>query len=178
MKYTYPMGTSGMFAGAPQSATHVLRHKVTCELIWAENFDYMCLAQYVDGHRPPFKILNPTMFDIIAERCLVIEWDGMGLPPVGIECEVLFTSGGSLFEKAKILYSDNNVVIGRWLSGDRCGVLFDYKYILSDYRPARSLEKTEREKAITDISEFIVTFQSSFTVAAALYDAGYRKCKN
>jgi hypothetical protein len=102
MKYEYLKGSEKDFEGAPEWATHVIEHKEGNQRAFAEKFDYMCRAVYAaDAELYPDSktvIANPTMWIVIADRELVdveftgkTPWDGVGLPPVGCECE--FTLG-------------------------------------------------------------------------------------
>lgn len=101
MKYEYLKGSEKDFEGAPEWATHVIEHKEGNQRAFAEKFDYMCRAVYAADAEfyPDSKtvIANPTMWIVIADRGLVdVEvtgkksWNGVGLPPVGYECEFTF----------------------------------------------------------------------------------------
>lgn len=115
----------------------------------------------------------PSDWTIISERRPITEqvWDVSTPPPVGIECEVLFTSEGSVFERARILHVGDDGVVGRWLTGDSAGGLFDYMYIPHDYRPIRPPEDVARDEAITSLYNTYMDIERSDCVAQGIYDA-------
>lgn len=119
----------------------------------------------------------------------VVEWDGVGLPPVGVKVEVILEDDGLLPKSLE-----------GWKKGDiveciahfsACGVevspvffnksLFLYSSLRSDcYRPIRTAEQLaaeEREMAVQGMCEYGVDAgdDTIYLTASALYDAGYRK---
>ena|SRR5690554_4147267 len=101
------------------------------------------------------------------------EWNGEGLPPVGIECEVLWRGNWVVCEvlahrkNFAVVYLPNEVTAGLARIGD-C-------------RPIRTPEQIaaqERERALDDIYRILRTVDrpgNKADMAEALYDAGYRK---
>lgn len=135
-------------------------------------------AKYINAKYPEMvKIASTTAPDsdevIIAERRPITEpvWDVSTPPPVGIECEVLFTSEGSVFERARILHAGDDGIVGRWLTGDSAGGLFDYMYIPHDYRPIRSPEDVARDEAKAAIAELCRSSASNGHSADLIYEA-------
>lgn len=110
----------------------------------------------------------------------VSPWNGEGLPPVGTVCKLrTVRTPDCTFEgwgKAEILYSSRNVVVWRW-HGHKIEFCADWEGV--EFHPIRTPEQIaaeEREKAIdvmvADIGGYL---NHSHTLAAILYDAGYRK---
>ncbi|ENK7136028.1 hypothetical protein AB3Y72_001515 [Enterobacter roggenkampii] len=91
MDLTHPKCDWSDFPDAPDWAVCVINngaHSAFCEA-----FDYMARAQWLGGRE--FRVANPTAFTVIASRNEPgkPEWDGEGLPPVGIEAEVSVDGG-------------------------------------------------------------------------------------
>ncbi|HBO9158193.1 TPA: hypothetical protein L5W43_004481 [Pseudomonas aeruginosa] len=127
-----------------------------------------------------------TSCDVSAEREATFEarpkeaWDGQGLPPVGIEAEVIWDGADIAYFRAKILAHDEDRVVFRWCEGESKGQYGSYAVlnfgILPTFRPLRTPEQSaaeEREKAIEEMcfAEETLTVKQ----AKALYDAGYRR---
>lgn len=96
-------------------------------------------------------------------------WDGTGLPPVGVECEILFTDDGFYhwYDFKLIFIGDIHAVA---IVGDE-----ETSYTIErlnsssvQFRPLR----TEAERAI---DEMVRLSGVSIGAAKILYDAGYRK---
>ncbi|ENC9802804.1 hypothetical protein ABLG07_005180 [Pseudomonas aeruginosa] len=124
--------------------------------------------------------------DVSAEREATFEarpqeaWDGQGLPPVGIEAEVIWDSTDFAYYRAKILAHDEDRVVFRWCEGDSkgqygsCAVLnFGILPTFRPLRPPEQIAAEEREKAIEEMcfAEETLTVKQ----AKALYEAGYRR---
>jgi len=120
-----------------------------------------------------------------ASENAVPEWNGEGLPPAGIECEVM---GGGLpstafdWEHCTILLINEgadgkNQVCTRDFRGDLAIYYPDVDPVY--FRPIRTPEQIaaeEREAAIKDMAEFLMTISfDDWVTARELYDAGYRK---
>ncbi|MCH0754229.1 hypothetical protein [Pseudomonas aeruginosa] len=109
-------------------------------------------------------------------------WDGQGLPPVGIEAEVIWDSTDVAYFRAKILAHDEGRVVFRWCEGKRKGQYGSYAVmnfgILPTFRPPRTPEQIaaeEREKAVGDMAMSIQGVPYQYPTLYALFDAGYRR---
>lgn len=179
MKYTYPKGSEIDFYDAPEWALfrtrshyfegfsnglrwasyHPVSKQITLTGAWEGNTLDSCYNHHEDS--------------VIAERRPIV-WDGTGLPPVGTECLYMGT-------RVEIIgnFKNNAAMTAAFINCD--GDMKTVKQaIASCFAPIRSpqdMARIERNETITSISEFIVPYQSPMDVAAALYDAGYRKCK-
>lgn len=102
-----------------------------------------------------------------------VEWDGVGLPPVGCECEALYdeSDDGDMYFKAKIIAHDNGYVIGRWLGGNPEHTLFEYTESNRDYRPLRTEADKKRDAAKKAISE--LRDRDGYKLAACMIDPIY-----
>lgn len=102
-----------------------------------------------------------------------------GLPPAGVECEVVFDNQSQpvkVWNKAKIIAHDGDQIIGRWLEGKKESEVFDYQKFAKSFRPIQSdLDKAIEEMLqvcrCVDFKEEQVAIQYCY----ALYDAGYLK---
>ena len=130
-----------------------------------------------------------SLTDIIAYRLSKPEaaeapaWNGEGLPPVGVECEWRDEHGR--YNAGKIVYSSEWVIVFR----DGCldvEIALDSKFNPEGcvFRPIRSPEEYEREKAIDEmVSLFVSHYENPkgsegyINIATSIYDAGYRKVK-
>lgn len=96
MKYEYLKGSEKDFEGAPDWCTHISKIKSDGGLLAWEQADASKkgnLYQWCNGVTSECVYeQGGTQFDIIAERQPITEpsWDGVGLPPVGCECEFTF----------------------------------------------------------------------------------------
>ena len=110
-----------------------------------------------------------------------VEWDGVGLPPVG--AKVITNYEHSCYESAQqahnkeavIVAHANNVAIFEYYHN---GCKFYHGFYSGYFKPSKS----ERDKAIEEIGEKILGIELIFLtgnhaklVATAIYDAGYRK---
>ena len=133
---------------------------------------------YADGDwiavfRPSFHGYEP----IKAEP----EWTGEGLPPVGIECEVLWDSLTPSYQTCKIIGHDEGRAIFRYTSGPQKGgygsdtVGAIGRLISKTFRPIRNPEQIAAEKRDAAIKEMQRLVGSCKTFPfAELYDYGYR----
>ncbi|HFH4112901.1 TPA: hypothetical protein ACGJ6O_003071 [Pseudomonas aeruginosa] len=126
--------------------------------------------------------------DVSAEREATFEarpqeaWDGQGLPPVGIEAEVIWDGADIAYFRAKILAHDEDRVVFRWCEGESKGQYGSYAVlnfgILPTFRPLRTPEQSaaeEREKAVGDMAMSIQGVPYQYPTLYALFDAGYRR---
>lgn len=108
--------------------------------------------------------------------------DGQGLPPVGIEAEVIWDGADIAYFRAKILAHDEDRVVFRWCEGESKGQYGSYAVLkfgsLPAFRPLRTPEQIaaeEREKAVGDMAMSIQGVPYQYPTLYALYDAGYRR---
>ncbi|HFQ7428301.1 TPA: hypothetical protein ACHSVW_005954 [Pseudomonas aeruginosa] len=139
------------------------------------------------------QIIDPTVFDesmqnLIARPAEPATWDGQGLPPVGIEAEIIWDSTDVAYYRAKILAHDEDRVVFRWCEGESKGQYGSYAVlnfgILPTFRPPRTPEQIaaeEREKAIDAMLDLDPPHESGFGMTSRrqfceiLFDAGYRR---
>ena len=110
----------------------------------------------------------------------VVEWDGVGLPPVGTVCQYQ-NSLGSWFKVEITAIAKKGIC---FIQPDLDGENYACK-VSSKFRPIRTAEQVAAEKRIKEISEMravVVAASKSkrasiaeCTATVALYDAGYRK---
>lgn len=140
-------------------------------------------------------VLLPAMFERdrkeLVERPSSPAWNGEGLPPVGVVCEAIYNSHGAEYHKAKILAHDDGTIVFRWIDGDSCGLIAEYKDECPEvrgyawFRPIRTPEQIaaeERETAVDALCyEIIMHYgypkgaEQYRLLAEKLHDAGYRK---
>lgn len=114
-------------------------------------------------------------------------WNGEGLPPVGLDVEVLWSSANNTYVTGKVLAHDEDRAVFRFTSGERKG---DYQSDtchfsvgvnqLPNFRPIRTPEqiaKAERRKDCDKMHGMYLDLPESniSDFVEALYDAGYRK---
>lgn len=103
------------------------------------------------------------------------EWDGVGLPPVGVSCERRFPDvRGSSWNGCIILAHGARRIFVR----DNCGDEWAPNIDEVEFRPFRTPEQIaadERESAINGMLTHDALGGSRRGLAEALYDAGYRK---
>ena len=131
----------------------------------------MWFTTVADNHRRDYQLEKPDY-----EHCVVTReqyeatgWDGVGLPPVGVECEVLFTHDDfPEWYTFKIVFIGDVHTVA--IVGDE-----EISYAIErlndssvQFRPLR----TEAERAI---DEMVRLSGVSIGAAKILYDAGYRK---
>ncbi|HBP1684324.1 hypothetical protein [Pseudomonas aeruginosa] len=117
-------------------------------------------------------------------------WGGQGLPPVGIEAEVIWDSTDVAYYRAKILAHDEDRVVFRWCEGESKGQYGSYAVmnfgILPTFRPPCTPEQIaadEREKAVQEMlaldeyphGQDRGGMMSRADFCRVLYDAGYRR---
>lgn len=117
------------------------------------------------------------------------EWNGEGLPPVGIDCE--YRVGNGPWFKCNIRYittpyHDNPVEVVMFpphLKGEQVGVVGNDSGEIS-FRPIRTPEQTkaeERQKAIAEMAEHMAGYKNvedpnekMLSLSTYLHDHGYR----
>lgn len=90
-------------------------------------------------------------------------WDGVGLPPIGVECEYQYKVHGSEWCSFECVAVDGNAAFG-WSNNTPTALQLN----THNFRPLR----TEAERAI---DEMVRLSGVSIGAAKILYDAGYRK---
>ncbi|MCO3341477.1 hypothetical protein FA197_11560 [Pseudomonas aeruginosa] len=129
--------------------------------------------------------------DVSAEREATFEarpqeaWDGQGLPPVGIEAEIIWDSTDVAYYRAKILAHDEDRVVFRWCEGESKGQYGSYAVlnfgILPTFRPIRTPEQIASEERSKECDRIFFILSNvkregnRSDMAEALYDAGYRR---
>ena len=93
-------------------------------------------------------------------------WDGSGLPPVGVECEVCTAQR---WVAAKILYIDGRHCIA--IGADQSGASTHYKTQKTQFRPI----KTEKERVVEWAMDAANFGENMRRGIEALYDAGALK---
>lgn len=157
--------------GWPEGAVYVVQSLIDGELyfydrrydgngaMWNLRRKYkFCKASDI-GMDDATGLLTPT---ITREQYEATGWDGPGLPPVGVECEMQDAVGE--FIPVDIIANHDGFAFG-W-NYDRHAVYFSDKRC--EFRPLR----TEAERAI---DEMVQLSGVSIGAAKILYDAGYRK---
>jgi len=173
MKYEIIKGSEKDFEGAPDEALFVLQCFST--------IDYSVdMKATIDGQS-----LTPDCSQyIIAERRPITEpvWDGEGLPPVGVECELKSEEYADFdWVKVRIVFEHNGELIAIVNMPDE--PIHDRMskhsagYDAAKFRPIRSPEDVARDEAIDDMAGIIEYRRgcSPKSLAGWLYDAGYRK---
>ena len=94
-------------------------------------------------------------------------WDGTGLPPVGMHCEIVDPDGALMYGKGEsgevVAHVEDTAVI-RMSYGLGC---FEARCL----RPARSEAGKKRDAAISAIDATCLLVRNDSTTAAAIYDA-------
>lgn len=100
MKYEYLKGSEKDFEGAPEWATYLAELAKNKSIAWVSSDDNKYKYKFdstnsQSGMSFEGKFINfmwEDRIEIIAERRKITEpsWDGVGLPPVGCECEFTF----------------------------------------------------------------------------------------
>lgn len=103
------------------------------------------------------------------------EWDGEGLPPVGVEIEYIFTKVNyrTDFSRGRVLaYGTHTVFMEHWSSKNE----FIQPLDKIEFRPIRSEEDKKHDLAIKKILQIIDhNGVDPLNSAKQIYDAGYRK---
>lgn len=120
-------------------------------------------------------------------------WNGVGLPPVGIECEVLWSITHHTYVTCLIIAHDEGSAVFRFTSGPQKGVYHseiakDAWMPFQSFRPiktAEQLAEEERDKARTEVLNAMISntmgfdtedqWQQRIKVVGEMLDMGYRK---
>lgn len=105
------------------------------------------------------------------------EWDGVGLPPVGTECEINHTKMG--WVRCEIIARKHMSDGGKthaiaWIDGDTLDQSQGIRF-----RPIRTAEQIAAEERYAEIESLRVLLSKvacdDYHAAVAVFDAGYRK---
>lgn len=187
--YTSP----DFWAKAPEGATHFGPENDERFHAWYKqlNGKWMCFLVYgsgkwVEAHDCELKA------PMIARPELPPTWNGIGLPPVGVECECCYTSPSEYY-RVKIIAHDDEKAVFRWIDGPMQFKLGDGDhYTLGaftnphpTFRPILTPEQIAAEERKAAVDEMRAMFKFSDAqkemlraVCYSLYDAGYRKTAN
>lgn len=113
-------------------------------------------------------------------------WAGEGLPPVGIDCETLWSSTTGEYVSVKVLAHDEDRAVVRFTTGSRKGEYdsdqqrTQYESALPIFRPIRTPEQIAADERQAGIQSLLETFNANFEGhvldgLSAIWDAGYRK---
>ena len=166
---------------APEGATH---YNHTC-------FDWYKVTQigavfFWNGRAwEPARFWDDSKHDCI-QRPTTPSWSGEGLPPVGVECEALWTSATGEYVRVVVVGYDHDqsYAVYRILAGVRAGEYESSRQVDVEGHPCFRLTRTpeqsaedEREAAIDAMLAATPAPGSdiSLRVCEQLYDAGYRK---
>lgn len=110
---------------------------------------------------------------VTREQYETTDWDGTGLPPVGIECEWQDKNTGQ-WQLVKVVYASEWVTVIREINEEKGDDLVEIA--IENYGDDARLKfrplRTEAERAI---DEMVRLSGVSIGAAKILYDAGYRK---
>lgn len=161
----------------PEGATHI-HNGSTAQYKKLRTGSNLLWLTYVDGDW--FDTVNAT-----PEKYIPIDsaWDGVGLPPVGTVCEVLWNESLVEYLRTKVFgVNEHGQPIHRFDEGPK-----KYQYqadVLRTasgtqvFRPIRTAEQIaaeEREKAVNDMVSSLGRFNSIYEACGMLYDENYRK---
>lgn len=165
MKWEILKGSEKDFDGAPDSAVYVLNFG---GLIYADSsmvsiesspyeIDEDRLRRYLIAERRP--ITEP-----VVNQQLTTEWDGEGLPPVGVECEIK-----RAFDWLPVIikYISGYYTVTQTLGGTEQA----YQTSALQFRPVRSAEDVAREDVLNAMSDASIEFDSNNPIIERIYDA-------
>lgn len=112
-------------------------------------------------------------------------WDGVGLPPIGIECELHHSTWAeSHWEKRVILYAGDSYLVTTEIGCNDERSSYIREMTFRPIKTAEQLAEEEKKKVIDDMQriyeESMLDYSSRLGHASrpaikALYEAGYRK---
>lgn len=168
------------FSKAPAAATHYSKNRLPNSQEIEEVLDWYCkmgsrFYYYDDLDNNLWKKCSlgkpaTIVYEILLEK----EWDGIGYPPVGTECEFSsFKNPG--WERGIVRYlSDVTIVIGFAESKEE---IVKHPQTLM-FRPIRTLEQIAAEERLKEIDKIVKDGNCCPEQAVRIYDAGYRKMEN
>lgn len=184
MKYEITKGSEKDFDGTPSWALYVetYRGNVFASEGYSAGDRYIALTgldkgkEFIvdDETNPPGRIIaeRQPITEPVVNQQLTAEWDGEGLPPVGVECELFDSEDG--WQKCFIKFIGTNTAV---VGTDNAE--FSFELSTCEFRPTRSPEDVARDEEIEAMRDvgYALPAAIRFTKEemAALYDAGYRK---
>ena len=111
------------------------------------------------------------------------EWDGSGIPPVGMVCEYRLNDGAWFMCKITYILSGTDdcfVAYCDHLSKDQFLTFSSrhYKLQLRKIKTPEQIAAEERQQAIDEMEDLVHHCITKRDVVSALYDAGYRKTED
>lgn len=179
MKYEITKGSENDFEGAPENAmVRIAEIGVNdCISIFADKLENGSTRTHRYSGSCNSRIVDASNWTVIAERRPITEpvWDGEGLPPVGVECEILWNDD---WVKCVVkAYGEEQLIFKAEESREWAGHINNYKF-----RPIRSPEDVAKDEAISEMVGIYFNHgipgkpnREDYESMAALYDAGYRK---
>lgn len=186
MTWEYLIGSEKDFEGAPDWCTHVSKGSVS--------FFWEMSHLIVKGNKFQLKGCHGVVsfyddtnsigekLEIVAQRRKreSIQWGGVGLPPVGCECEALIPYLDEKYSKWRkvkvILHGDEFDAAGELIVVD---LENSHPCWTDAFRPLRTKEQIERDDAVKEITGLIeaTPWRKWEKIAECIFDAGYRKTK-
>lgn len=107
-------------------------------------------------------------------------WNGDGVPPAGITCEVDGSSGKTGFAPCKIIYSSAHVVVFVRAGSPSETTCYVGEHEFRASRTPDQIKAEERQIAIEELGEWLghnasIPTPHLWEVAQKIYDFGYRK---
>ena len=136
--------------------------------------------------RANYDRLEQDLNECIGQDIDMPEWNGVGLPPVGIECEWQ-DKNTKQWQPVKVVYSSEWVTVVREINKEKGDDLVEVAIenygdeSRRKFRPLRTEAENAREAAIQDLTSVIcgnvpdTGMATAAMYAERVYDAGYRK---
>lgn len=174
MNWKYIKGSDKDFAGAPEWAVKVIRGNHAGVESFIGELGGVKLVACENKPEAWYGFNDGFLHSVIAQREPVAEWDGVGLPPVGCECEV---SRITEWSKVRINYisADNVVFSVLYIDGSEEELCWATREC--SFRHIRSEADKKRDEAIKEIFDILAAGANIKDDAKNLYDAGYRKAE-
>jgi len=176
------MGIEVDWSKAPEGATHYVPETMYYRAAWYKKVgdDWM---YFIPGEVNGWSLAWKLSSNAIARP---VDWDGTGLPPVGIVCEHKgFTKDGPPWFNVLVLahakVDDRYVAVFQRVD-DEMHISFSEAVLFRPIRTPEQIAAEKREREINDLVETIVCHyeypkgaESYIGLARALHNAGYRK---
>lgn len=174
---------------APEGATHYGPGGGAWFASWyivGENTLATMLDDGMDDEWESREINTEDRFSLIPSlisRPVTPQWNGTGLPPVGVVCEFMwnYIREGSEYVLVRVLAHDGESAILRVVDGDNRGKLRESSGgdcgshpMLRPIRTPEQIAAEERANQIADMEAVFLSVPPGHGRMAALYDAGYR----
>lgn len=177
------------FSKKPEGATHVaVVGDNYARLCWYKfdadgRYQYSYQRKGCEAARWTSSYGEPTHRPLI--ECPSPAWRGPedGLPPVGMELEVLYNSTPEIYVTCKVLAHDNDRAVYRFTGGPRKGEYqsdrqwfdADAKRVMFRHIPtAEQIAMEERDREVNKMADIAAPLVNRYFIAERLYDAGYR----